>query len=59
MIGLQITMVFVGNRVFDIDPNGLDGSQWAISVIVEAFSLPWGMVVRVFPNEWSGACVGG
>ncbi|KAL4876711.1 cation transporting ATPase [Aspergillus karnatakaensis] len=52
MIGLQITIIFVGNRVFDIDPNGLDGPQWAISVLIALFSLPWGVVVRVFPDEW-------
>ncbi|KAF4956142.1 hypothetical protein FSARC_11672 [Fusarium sarcochroum] len=52
MIGLQIAIVFVGNRVFDIDPNGLDGPQWAISILVAAFSLPWGVVVRIFPDEW-------
>lgn len=52
MIGLQVTIVFVGNRVFDIDPDGLDGPQWAISILVAAFSLPWGVVVRIFPDEW-------
>lgn len=57
MIALQITIVFVGNRVFDIDPNGLDGPQWAISVLVAAFSLPWGIVVRLFPDEWFAKCV--
>jgi Ca2+-transporting ATPase len=52
MIGLQVAIVFVGNRVFDIDPDGLDGPQWAISILVAAFSLPWGVVVRIFPDEW-------
>lgn len=52
MIGLQIAIIFVGNRVFDIDPNGLDGPQWAISILIAAFSLPWGVVVRIFPDEW-------
>ncbi|KAL2672774.1 hypothetical protein Neosp_013490 [[Neocosmospora] mangrovei] len=52
MIGLQVAIVFVGNRVFDIDPDGLDGPQWAISILVAAFSLPWGVVIRIFPDEW-------
>ncbi|KAM0359560.1 hypothetical protein ACHAPY_009790 [Fusarium culmorum] len=52
MIGLQVAIVFVGNRVFDIDPNGLDGVQWAISIVIAAFSLPWGVLVRIFPDEW-------
>ncbi|KAL4947192.1 hypothetical protein BDW69DRAFT_190417 [Aspergillus filifer] len=41
MIGLQIVIVFVGGRVFDITPGGLDGSHWAISVIIALFELPW------------------
>ncbi|KAF4341903.1 calcium-translocating P-type ATPase PMCA-type [Fusarium beomiforme] len=52
MIGLQVGIIFVGDRVFDIDPNGLDGVQWAISILVAAFSLPWGVLVRIFPDEW-------
>ena len=57
MIGLQITIVFVGDKVFDIDPDGLYGPQWAISILVAAFSLPWGVVVRFFPDEWFAWCV--
>lgn len=57
MIGLQVAIVFVGNRVFDIDPNGLDGVQWAISIVIAAFSLPWGILVRLFPDEWFAKCV--
>lgn len=52
MIGLQIAIVFIGDRVFDIHPNGLDGTQWAISILIAAFTLPWGIVVRIFPDEW-------
>ncbi|KAF9775444.1 hypothetical protein IL306_006452 [Fusarium sp. DS 682] len=52
MIGLQVGIIFVGDRVFDIDPNGLDGVQWAISILVAAFSIPWGVLVRIFPEEW-------
>ncbi|KAL4800996.1 hypothetical protein BDV19DRAFT_384007 [Aspergillus venezuelensis] len=57
MIGLQIVIVFVGGRVFDISPGGLDGSQWAISVIIALFALPWGAVVRWFPDEWFAGVV--
>lgn len=57
MIGLQITIIFVGGRVFDIDTNGLDGPQWAISILIAAFSLPWGVVVRIFPDEWFAKAV--
>ncbi|KAJ4151814.1 plasma membrane calcium [Fusarium oxysporum] len=52
MIGLQIGIVFIGGRVFDIDTDGLNGVQWAISILIAAFSLPWGVLVRIFPDEW-------
>ncbi|KAL2809123.1 calcium-translocating P-type ATPase [Aspergillus granulosus] len=57
MVGLQIAIVFVGGRVFGIDPDGLDGPQWAISVIIALFCLPWGVVVRIFPDEWFASVV--
>ncbi|KAF4430994.1 calcium-translocating P-type ATPase, PMCA-type [Fusarium austroafricanum] len=57
MIGLQVGIVFVGGQVFDIDRNGLNGVQWAISILIAAFSLPWGVLVRIFPDEWFAQCV--
>ncbi|KAH7325667.1 calcium-translocating P-type ATPase [Stachybotrys elegans] len=52
MVGLQILIIFIGNRVFDITPGGLDGPQWGISIGVAFFSIPWGVLVRIFPDEW-------
>ncbi|SCV36210.1 probable calcium P-type ATPase NCA-3 (Ca2+-transporting ATPase) [Fusarium fujikuroi] len=52
MVGLQIGIIFIGGRVFDIDTDGLNGVQWAISILIAAFSLPWGVLVRIFPDEW-------
>lgn len=52
MIGLQIGIIFIGGRIFDIDTDGLNGVQWAISILIAAFSLPWGVLVRIFPDEW-------
>lgn len=57
MVGLQIAIIFVGGRVFDIHPNGLDGTQWAISILIAAFSLPWGIIVRIFPDKWFAEAV--
>lgn len=57
MIGLQVAIIFVGAGVFDIDPDGLDGPQWAISIVIAAFALPWGIVVRLFPDRWFAAAV--
>ncbi|KAH7302923.1 hypothetical protein B0I35DRAFT_485560 [Stachybotrys elegans] len=52
MVGLQILIIFIGNRVFDITPGGLDGIQWGIPIGVAFFSIPWGVLVRIFPDEW-------
>lgn len=52
MVGLQVAIIFVGSRAFQINPGGLDGTQWAISVVLGAFSLPWGVLIRVFPDSW-------
>ncbi|POR37192.1 Calcium-transporting ATPase [Tolypocladium paradoxum] len=58
MVGLQIAIVFVGSRAFDINPGGLDGTQWAISVVVAAMCLPWAVVVRLFPDAWFAKAAG-
>ncbi|KAK2591361.1 plasma membrane calcium [Conoideocrella luteorostrata] len=52
MVGLQVAIIFVGSRAFAINPNGLDGTQWAISVVVALMCLPWAVVVRLFPDAW-------
>lgn len=62
MVGLQVAIIFVGSRAFAINPDGLDGTQWAISIVVALMCLPWAVVVRLFPDEWFGkiaAVVGG
>lgn len=52
MVGLQVAIVFIGSKVFEIKAGGLNGTQWAISIVVSLFCLPWGVVVRIFPDEW-------
>lgn len=55
MVGLQVAIIFVGSRAFQINPGGLDGTQWAISVVVAMFCLPWAIVIRLFPDAWFAA----
>jgi Ca2+-transporting ATPase len=50
MVAAQVVIVFFGKRAFGIVPIG--GSQWAISVVVALFCLPWGCAVRCFPDRW-------
>ncbi|KYK61476.1 plasma membrane calcium-transporting ATPase 2 [Drechmeria coniospora] len=52
MVGLQVAIIFVGSRAFGINPAGLDGTQWAISILVAIMCLPWAVVVRLFPDQW-------
>ncbi|RSL78455.1 hypothetical protein CEP51_008201 [Fusarium floridanum] len=56
MIGLQVIIIFKGSRAFQIVPDGLDATQWGVSVITAIFCLPWAILVRLFPDEWFAAC---
>ncbi|KAF2866406.1 hypothetical protein BDV95DRAFT_553044 [Massariosphaeria phaeospora] len=53
MVGCQIAIVFYGSTAFSIVP--LNGPQWAISVVVALFCMPWGVCVRLFPDPWFAA----
>ncbi|KAF2994688.1 plasma membrane calcium [Curvularia kusanoi] len=52
IIGLQVMIIFVGGRAFQISPDGLDGTQWAISIITGFICIPWAIAIRYFPDEW-------
>ncbi|KAH8725346.1 hypothetical protein GQ44DRAFT_826799 [Phaeosphaeriaceae sp. PMI808] len=52
IVGLQIMIIFVGGRAFQISPNGLDGTQWAISIVTGFICIPWAVAIRYFPDEW-------
>lgn len=49
MVGAQIAIVFVGGTAFSITQ--IDGVQWAICVVLALLSLPWAVVIRLFPDE--------
>ncbi|KAI1129012.1 calcium-translocating P-type ATPase [Nemania abortiva] len=50
MVGLQVLIIFVGGDAFEIKP--INGVQWAICVVSAFVSLPWGVLIRLFPDEW-------
>jgi Ca2+-transporting ATPase len=52
IIALQITIIFVGGRPFQIKPGGIDGTQWAISIVTGFICIPWAIGIRYFPDEW-------
>ncbi|KAF3065905.1 Calcium-transporting ATPase 2 [Daldinia childiae] len=48
MVGAQIAIVFVGGAAFEI--TAINGVQWAICLVAAAISLPWAIVIRLFPD---------
>ncbi|KAH6660906.1 calcium-translocating P-type ATPase [Truncatella angustata] len=48
MVGAQILIVFKGGSVFSIV--SIDGVQWAICLVLAALSLPWAILIRLFPD---------
>ncbi|RAR06805.1 plasma membrane calcium-transporting atpase 2 [Stemphylium lycopersici] len=58
IIGLQILIIFVGGRAFQIKPGGIDGTQWAISIVTGFICIPWAVLIRYFPDEWFAAIAG-
>ncbi|KZM25653.1 P-type Ca(2+) transporter [Ascochyta rabiei] len=55
IIGLQVMIIFVGGRAFQIKPGGIDGTQWAISIITGFICIPWAVAIRYFPDRWFAA----
>ncbi|KAI8959899.1 plasma membrane calcium-transporting ATPase [Daldinia sp. FL1419] len=49
MVGAQIAIIFVGGAAFEI--TAINGIQWAICLVAAAISLPWAVVIRLFPDE--------
>jgi Ca2+-transporting ATPase len=55
IVGLQVMIIFVGGRAFAIKPGGIDGTQWAISIVVGFVCIPWAVAIRYFPDPWFAA----
>ncbi|KAK4642329.1 plasma membrane calcium [Podospora bellae-mahoneyi] len=53
MIGGQVLIIFVGGAAFGIRP--LTGKEWGISIGLGAISVPWGILIRKFPDAWAAA----
>lgn len=54
MIGGQVGIIFVGNQAFSIKP--INGTQWAICVVIAFLSLPAAVLIRCIPDPFVGAC---
>jgi len=52
IVALQTMIIFVGGRAFQIAPGGIDGTQWAISILIGFACIPWAVLIKYFPDEW-------
>lgn len=52
MVAAQVCIAMYGSTAFSIVR--INGNQWAISVTVAVLCVPWGVAVRLFPDEWFG-----
>lgn len=50
IIGGQILIIFVGGQAFSI--TRLNGSEWAVSLILGVLSLPVAVIIRLIPDEF-------
>lgn len=50
MVGLQIAIIFVGGQAFSIVAGGINGPQWAVSLVLAVLCMPWAIAVRLFPD---------
>ncbi|KAL6364725.1 hypothetical protein LRP88_00697 [Fusarium phalaenopsidis] len=55
MVGGQLIIIYVGGDAFVVVR--LNGIQWAISVVLGFFSIPIGVLIRLFPDRWFQAIV--
>ncbi|KAI8186896.1 Calcium-transporting ATPase 2 [Colletotrichum sp. SAR 10_75] len=55
MIGGQLLIIFVGSDAFKVER--LTGKEWGISIGLGAISLPMGVLIRLLPDNWVGACM--
>jgi Ca2+-transporting ATPase len=51
MIGGQVLIICVGGEAFKIVP--LNGKEWGLSIGLGAISIPWGILIRKFPDAWA------
>ncbi|KAF5530951.1 Ca2+-transporting ATPase [Fusarium napiforme] len=51
----QIIIIFFGSDAFVV--TRLNGIQWGISLVLGFFSIPIGVLIRLFPDEWFHAFV--
>lgn len=55
MCGGQVLIIFVGGAALSVVP--LNGTQWAVSVIIGIVSIPVGVIIRLIPDELIARCI--
>ena len=49
MVAGQTLIIFIGDAAFQVVE--LDGTQWAISIILGSLSIPVGIIIRLIPDD--------
>lgn len=49
MVGGQVMIIFIGGAALTVDR--LNGSQWGISIVLGAISLPVAVIIRLIPDD--------
>lgn len=55
MIGGQVLIIYFGGEAFKI--TRLNGEEWGLSIGLGAISIPWGALIRMFPDAWAEAMI--
>lgn len=49
IVGGQVMIIFVGGQAFSVER--LDGTQWAISIVLGLLSMPVAVIIRLIPDD--------
>ncbi|KAI8710463.1 Calcium-transporting ATPase [Fusarium sp. LHS14.1] len=51
MCGGQVLIIFVGGPAFQVADDGQSGTLWAIAVVLGFISIPFGILIRLIPDQ--------
>ncbi|KAK4158396.1 hypothetical protein C8A00DRAFT_39372 [Chaetomidium leptoderma] len=57
MCGGQVLIVMVGGAAFRISPDGQSALMWGIAIVLGAFSIPVGVIIRLVPDDLIAALI--
>ncbi|KAL6703883.1 plasma membrane calcium [Coniothyrium glycines] len=55
IVGVQCLLIFCGGKA--LNTVSLTGPQWGCSIVMGACTLPVGVAIRLFPDDWIRLCI--